>query len=201
MGQDMSESRELDIPGWLTSTLASDATGGEGVLEGLAPLRTGQLVAGYASTVTVAEGDNQQLREAAGRGPHPGRVLVVAGSPVSRRAVMGDLVATYLQNQGFQAVILDGRVRDVGELRSLNLQVWCRGVSPIASTKQGGGRLGGEVECAGVTVAPGDLVVADDDGVVVWPGAMVAQLLDLALQRLRNDQERAATLAAGGELR
>jgi RraA family protein len=197
----MGVSPELEIPAWLTSTLASDATGGEGVMDGLAPIRAGQLVAGYASTVTVADGDNQLLREAAERGPHPGRVLVVAGSPASRRAVMGDLVATYLQNQGFRAVILDGRVRDVAELRTLNLQVWCRGVSPIASTKQGGGRLSGEVECAGVKVAPGDLVVADDDGVVVWPGTMVEQLLDLAHKRLRNDQERAAALAAGGELR
>jgi 4-hydroxy-4-methyl-2-oxoglutarate aldolase len=192
---------EQEIPAWLTSTLASDATGGEGAMDGLQPIRPGQLFAGYASTVTVAEGDNQQLREAAEQGPHPGRVLVIAGSPASRRAVMGDLVATYLQNQGFRAVILDGRVRDVAELRTLSLQVWSRGVSPIASTKQGGGRLGGKVVCAGVTVAPGDLVVADDDGVVVWPGAMVGQLLDLALKRLRNDQERAASLAAGGDLR
>jgi 4-hydroxy-4-methyl-2-oxoglutarate aldolase len=196
----MDEGHVPEVPAWLTSTLASDAAGGDGVMEGLAPIRVGQLFAGYASTVTVAEGDNQQLREAATMGPQPGRVLVVAGSPASRRAVMGDLVATYLQNQGFRAVVLDGRVRDVAELRTLSLQVWCRGVSPIASSKQGGGRVGGSVACAGVTVAPGDLVVADDDGVVVWPGTRVAQLLDLALERLRKDQERAAALAAGGEL-
>ena len=170
-------------------------------MEGLAPIRPGQLYAGYASTVAVAEGDNQQLREAAERGPHPGRLLVVAGSPSSRQAVMGDLVATFLQNQGFRAAIVDGRVRDVAELRTLNLQVWCRGVSPIASTKHGGGRLGGEVECGGVSVSPGDLVVADDDGIVVWPAQMVEQLLELARNRLRSDQERAAALASGGELR
>ena len=194
-------SPQVEIPDWLTSTLASDATGGEGVLEGLAPIRPGQHYAGYASTVTVAEGDNQQLREAAVRGPRPGRVLVVGGSPTSQRAVMGDLVATFLQNQGFRAVVVDGRVRDVAELRTLNLQVWCRGVSPVASTKEGGGRLGGEVDCGGVAVAPGDLVVADDDGIVVWPAQMVVKLLELARQRLRADQERAAALASGGELR
>jgi regulator of RNase E activity RraA len=191
----------IEIPDWLSSTLAADAAGGEGAMDGLAGIRSGQLAAGYATTVTVGPGDNQQLREAIAAGPQRGSVLVVAGSPLAKRAVMGDLVARWAQSRGFRAVILDGRIRDIAELRTLELQVWCRGAVPVASTKDGGGGLGGVVECAGVKVAPGDLVVADDDGVVVWPLAQVEELIEKARERLRSDQARAAELAAGGDLK
>ena len=185
---------------WLTSTLASDASGGDGALDGPMPIRPGQWAVGQASTLTVAEGDNLELREAVRRGPDPGPILVIGGSPHSRRAVLGDLFASWIKARGFRAVILDGRVRDVAGLRAMELQVWCRGVTPIASAKAGGGRVGGEIYCAGVRVAPGDLVVADDDGVVVWPAARVPELLKLAQERLQRDQERAAQVASGGEL-
>jgi 4-hydroxy-4-methyl-2-oxoglutarate aldolase len=185
---------------WLTSTLASDASGGEGALDGPQPIKLGQRAVGEASTLTVAEGDNLELREAVRRGPDPGPILVIGGSPGSRKAVLGDLFASWIQARGFRAVILDGRVRDVAALRAMELQIWCRGVTPIASAKVGGGRVGGEIDCGGVRVAPGDLVVADDDGVVVWPAARVAELLKRANERLERDQERAARVAAGGEL-
>jgi 4-hydroxy-4-methyl-2-oxoglutarate aldolase len=190
----------LEPPEWLTSTLAADATGGEGAMDGLLPIRQGQSIAGYASTLMVAEGDNLELREAVRRGPDPGPILVIGGSPISHRAVLGDLVASWIQGRGFRAVIVDGRVRDVATLRTLELLIWCRGFTPVASEKRGGGKVGGQVDCGGVVVAPGDLVVADDDGVVVWPAPQVEDLLERARQRLLRDQERAAKIAAGGDL-
>jgi 4-hydroxy-4-methyl-2-oxoglutarate aldolase len=190
----------IELPDWLTSTLASDATGGEGAMDGPLPIRAGQLIAGYATTVTVAPGDNLELREAIRRGPDPGRVLVVAPTGPSQRAVMGDLMGAWMVSRGFQGVILDARVRDVAVLRTLDLQVWCRGVTPIAAEKDGGGELGVVVRCGGVNVSSGDLVVADDDGVVVWPAARVEELLDRARKRLESDQARAAEIAAGGGL-
>jgi 4-hydroxy-4-methyl-2-oxoglutarate aldolase len=190
----------LEPPDWLTSTLAADAGGGEGAMDGLLPIRDSQAIAGYATTVVVAEGDNLDLREAVRRGPDPGPILVVGGSPTSRRAVLGDLFASWIQSRGFRAVVVDGRVRDSASLRTLELLVWCRGVTPVAAAKRGGGRVGGQVSCGGVVVAPGDLVVADDDGVVVWPGERVPDLLELARRRLSSDQERAARVAAGGGL-
>jgi 4-hydroxy-4-methyl-2-oxoglutarate aldolase len=190
----------LELPDWLTSTLASDATGGEGAMDGPLPIRAGQLIAGYASTVAVAAGDNLELREAIKRGPDPGHVLVVASAGPSLRAVMGDLMAAWMAGRGFRAVIIDGRVRDVVALRGLELQVWCRGVTPVAAAKAGGGRLGGEVRCAGVAVSPGDAVIADDDGVVVWPAGRVEELLELARKRLESDLKRQAAIAAGGDL-
>jgi 4-hydroxy-4-methyl-2-oxoglutarate aldolase len=125
---------------------------------------------------------------------------VVATAGPSNRATIGDLMAASIAGHGFRAVIIDGRVRDVAALRGLELQVWCRGVTPVASGKAGGGRVGGEVRCAGVAVSPGDVVVADDDGVVVWPVGRVEELLELARKRLESDLERQATIAAGGEL-
>jgi len=192
----------IELPDWLTSTLASDAIGGVGAMDGPLPIRGGQLIAGYASTVTVAAGDNLDLREAVRRGPDPGPILVVASAGPSNRAAMGGLVANARAGRGFRAVIIDGRVRDLAELRDLELlQVWCRGVTPVAPGKAGGGQVGGEVLCAGVSVSPGDVVVADDDGVVVWPSGRVEELLELARQRLESDLQRQAEIAGGGELK
>jgi 4-hydroxy-4-methyl-2-oxoglutarate aldolase len=191
----------VTVPDWLTSTLASDASDGGGVMDGPLPIRQGQLFAAEATTVTVGPGDNLELREAIRRGPDPGPVLVVAGSSGSPRAVIGDLMASWMLGRGFRAIVIDGRVRDVAALRALELQVWCRGATPVAAAKEGGGKIGGEVSCGGVMVSPGDLVVADDDGVVVWPAARIQELLERARARLASDQERAAAIAAGGDLR
>ncbi len=190
----------IEIPDWLTSTLASDATGGAGAITGLSPLRPGQLVTGLASTVQVAPGDNADLRAALSGGAGAGRVLVVAGSAGSDRAVIGDLMGRWIEGRGFRAIIIEGRVRDVAELRTLKLQVWCSGVTPIAAEKEGGGSVGATIRCAGVEVAPGDVVVADDDGIVVWPAARAPELLERARERLDRDRERAARIAAGGDL-
>jgi 4-hydroxy-4-methyl-2-oxoglutarate aldolase len=188
----------IEIPDWLTSTLASDAMAGQGAMDGPLPIRSGQLIAGYATTVLVTAGDNLDLAEAVKRGPDPGPVLVIASAGPSNRAAMGDLSAASMILRGFRAVIVDGRVRDVAALRTLPLQVWCRGVTPVAPGKAGGGQVGGEVQCAGVSVKPGDVVVADDDGVVVWPADRVEELLERARQRLDSDLARQAEIASGG---
>ena len=192
----------VKLPDWLTSTLASDAMDGEGAMDGPLPIRSGQLVAGEASTVTLAAGDNLDLQEVLRRGPDPGSILVIASTGPSARAAMGGLVALSMAQRGFRAVVIDGRIRDVAEIREIEgLQVWCRGLSPVAPGKQGGGQVGGEVSCAGVKVSPGDVVVADDDGVVVWPAARVQELLTKARARMESDREREAEIIAGGDLR
>ncbi len=190
----------IEIPDWMNSTLASDATGGAGAITGLSPLRPGQLVTGFATTVQVAPGDNADLRAAVRAGSDAGRILVVAGSSSSDRAVIGDLMGRWIEGRGFRAIVIEGRVRDVVELRTLKLQVWCTGVTPIAAEKEGGGSLGGTIRFGGVEVAPGDVVIADDDGVVVWPAARAPELLERARERLDKDRERAIRLAAGGDL-
>jgi 4-hydroxy-4-methyl-2-oxoglutarate aldolase len=175
----------IRLPDWLTSTLASDAIGGEGAMDGPLPIRSGNL----------------ELQEVLRRGPDPGTVLVIGATGPSTRAALGGLVALSMASRGFEALIVDGRIRDVAEVREIGgIQVWCRGFSPVAPGKEGGGRIGGEVTCAGVKVSPGDVVVADDDGVVVWPEARVQELLTKARARMEMDREREAEIRAGGEL-
>jgi 4-hydroxy-4-methyl-2-oxoglutarate aldolase len=185
---------------WLTSALASDATGGQGVLpEWIRPLQPGRRIVGTATTCEVSAGDNKGLRDALARGPHPGDVLVVTGSSESPTAIMGGLVAEALGMNGFRAVVTDGLVRDSNEL-SEHVKVWCRGTTPRAGAKKGPGSVGGAVLIGGVTIHPGDLVVCDDDGVVVWPTAAIATLRAKARERDSQDTARAANLRRTGRL-
>jgi regulator of RNase E activity RraA len=147
-------------------------------------------VVGRALVVSVTRNDNSPMREVAARRPEPGRVLVVAGAADSRTAVLGDLIAAELRRAGIAAVVTDGLIRDSRAVAALGLPVWARGTTPVAGGKSGAGRVGGEVVIAGVRVADGDVVVADADGVVVWPAARVADYLVGAEKKRAADAER-----------
>jgi 4-hydroxy-4-methyl-2-oxoglutarate aldolase len=183
----------VDLPDWLSSTLASDGAGGAGALpswiRALSPEAT---VAGPALTVTVGRDDNTPMREVPARVTAAGTVLVVAGGDESRTAVLGDLVAAELLRAGIVGVVTDGLIRDSRAVAELGLPVWARGATPVASKKDGVGRVGGGIDIGGVQVADGDLVVADADGVVVWPAACIASYLQRADDKRRADEARAA---------
>ncbi len=165
----------------LTSTDASDAAGGRGVLDGsLRPLTPGRPAAGPVSTCRVVAGDNLFVRRALERGPLDGPVLVIAGADGSRAACLGGTVGAQLVARGFTAVVTDGLVRDSAELRVLPLAIWCRGVTPLRPAQKGPGSVAEPVEVGGIEVRPGDFLVADDDGIVVWPGERAAELRALA---------------------
>ena len=178
-------------PDWLTSTLASDGAGGAGALpawiRALSPEAT---VVGPALVVTVGRDDNSPMREVGAQVPRPGTVLVVGGASESRTAVLGDLVAADLLRAGVEGVVTDGLIRDSRAVAALGLPVWARGVTPVASRKDGIGVVGGRVVIGGVPVADGDLVVADADGVVVWPASRVAELSAKADVKRRADEDR-----------
>jgi regulator of RNase E activity RraA len=185
-----------DVPDWLTSTLAADGTAGYGAAgNGALPHWIGALspdatVAGPALVVTVARDDNSPMRAVAGAVTAPGTVLVVAGAGESRTAVLGDLVAADLLAAGIAAVVTDGLIRDSRAVARLGLPVWARGVTPVASRKDGLGTVGGRVTIGGVVVSDGDLVVADADGVVVWPAARYDEFLAAADAKRRQDESR-----------
>lgn len=185
---------------WLSTALASDAADGEGVLpEWIRVMRPGVRVIGHASTCQVAPGDNLFVRRALDAGPVAGDVLVVAGAEQSASAILGGLVAEALAARAFRAIVTDGLIRDSGEVLE-HLKVWARGVTPRSPAKNGPGSVGEPVVIGGVTVAPGDLVVADNDGVVIWPAAALATLRMRARDRDARDQARASMLRRTGRL-
>lgn len=182
---------------WLASTLASDAAEGAGALPlTIRPLERAYRVVGRVSVVTITRDDNLDLREAMARGPQPGTILMVAGGAESTRACMGGLMARELRLRGFTAVITDAPVRDAAEIRASGLLVWSRGQTPIAPFKRGGGQVGGEACFGEVTARAGDVVVADEDGVVVWPWERYDDLLARARARMESDEQRARALDA-----
>ena len=175
----------------MTAALAADAAEGKGVLpDTIRPLRHGARLVGTVSTCAVAPGDNASVRAALEAGPQGGPILNCA---------RGGLVAEALSIKSFTAVVTDGLVRDSEEVAEF-LKVWCRGTTTLAPVKKAQPVVGETVTIGGVSIAPGDYVVADADGVVVWPAAAVDKLRELARERDARDQARAAMLRRTGKL-
>lgn len=185
-----------EFPEWLAATLASDATEGQGVLpHTILPLQAEARIVGPARVVLMSQDDNLSVRAVMlASDLAPGSVLVVAGGSTSRTATIGGLMALEMQQTGIVGLVTDGLVRDAREIRALGFGVWCRGVTPTASRKNGPVIMGGSVSIGGVVIRDGDLVIADDDGVVIWPQERVETLLARAEVKLQQDNERLARL-------
>ncbi|MEV7025645.1 RraA family protein [Kitasatospora sp. NPDC093558] len=180
--------RFADIP---TTTLA-DLLGRAQVMDiGVRPLWAGMpRVAGPAFTVRCPPGDNLMLHAAIYRAA-PGDVIVVESGDLDH-ALAGGNVCAVAQRRGVAAFVADGLIRDLGEVREAGFPVFARGVIPFPGTKQALGSHGGEVRCGGVLVAAGDVVVADEEGVVVVPAARQDETL--AAARAKLAKEAAETL-------
>ncbi|MFI6462902.1 RraA family protein [Streptomyces sp. NPDC050528] len=169
-----------DIP---TTTLA-DLLGHEQVLDLGVRALWGPMprLAGPAFTVRCPPGDNLMLHAAIYRA-EPGSVVVVESGDVEY-ALAGGNVCAVAQGRGIAGFVVDGVIRDVGEVRAAGFPVFGRGVVPIPGVKKAVLPLNERVRCGGVAVDAGDVVVADEDGVVVVPGARRAEVLAGALARL-----------------
>lgn len=185
-----------EFPDWLASALASDASDGRGILPPwIGSLKPEAQAIGPALVVLVSQDDNLSVREAIRTSPRPGSILVVAGGSTSRTAIIGGLMALEMQLAGIIALVTDGLVRDAREIRQLQqFSVWCRGVTPAASSKQGPIVVGGSISIGGVVVRDGDLVIADEDGVVIWPKEHIDALLGKADVKRQQDNARLARL-------
>jgi 4-hydroxy-4-methyl-2-oxoglutarate aldolase len=189
-----------EFPTWLTATLASDATKGQGVLpHTIVALSPNSCVIGPAHVVLISQDDNLSIQKVLEAPPARGSVLVVAGGITSRTATIGGLLALEMQQVGIAGLVTDGLVRDSREIRELGFSVWCRGVTPIASNKNGPALVGGAVSLGGTLIRDGDLVIADDDGVVIWPQEHIDDLLAKAQAKLEQDNTRLARLQAKKE--
>ncbi len=190
-----------EFPAWLASTLASDATQGRGVLPPwIGSLKPDARAVGPAFVALTSQDDNLSVREAIKASPPLGSVLVVAGGSTSRTATIGGLMALEMQQAGIVALVTDGLVRDAREVRQMQqFSVWCRGVTPAASHKNGPAVVGGTVSLGGTIIRDGDLVIADEDGVVIWPMEHIDDLLARAQARLQEDNARLVQLQEGEE--
>jgi 4-hydroxy-4-methyl-2-oxoglutarate aldolase len=144
-------------------------------------------VAGPAFTVQCAPGDNLMLHAAIHRA-EPGSIVVVAGGDVDY-ALAGGNVCAVAQRRGIAAFVADGVIRDLAEVRELGFPVFARGVIPVAGAKSTVGPLNGRVRCGGVNVDAGDVVVADEDGIVVIPRARQEQVLADARAKLAAEAD------------
>jgi regulator of RNase E activity RraA len=142
-------------------------------------------VAGPAYTVRCCPGDNLMLHAAIYRAP-PGAVVVVEGGD-AEFALAGGNVCAVAQRNGIAAFVLDGVIRDIAEIRSMRFPVFAKGVIPKPGRKELIGTLERRILCGGVTVDPGDVIVADEEGIVVVPTADCAAVLEAARARAAAD--------------
>ncbi len=160
------------------------------------PAFKGARLCGTAVTVLLQPGDNWMMHVVAEQ-IQSGDVVVAACTTDNVDGFFGDLLATSFQSRGALGLVIDGGVRDVDELEKMNFPVFSRAIHAKGTIKATLGSVNITVVCAGAVVNPGDVVIADTDGVVVVPAAMAQQVADAAEKRESLEGEKRAQFAAG----
>jgi regulator of RNase E activity RraA len=162
----------------------------------VSPIAPGQPITGHARTVAVMAGDNGAIHAML---PllKPGEILVITARGSGDVAIIGEIIVECAKYQQCGGIVIDGAVRDVSALRTLGVPVYATGATPRGPHKGFGGEIDAAISCGDVVVAPGDLVLGDDDGVTIVPRGMCDEILVLAEAQVQKEAEIIAKVKSG----